>query len=196
MELTRSFLLFLLSVVFASRSALLYSLVTQPICTVPAACTSRTPWQQIALCFLLRDDLETIELATTDLLSHNMSVGVLSRTPKLRKFQCKDSIISTKIQRATDSLPKLEDLTVFCLLLKRSQGNSEYTIIIRSVTSWSLDYRRDQHPRSNLFLIFYLYISEDWLGSVLPRQDRKLLIPQAPLYQTDFYPHPASQGQR
>ena len=63
-----------------------------------------------------------LALVTTDLLSQKMSAAPSMGTPNIRNLYCSDSIISVAIRNAINSDPKLEDSTVFCLLLNQTTG--------------------------------------------------------------------------
>jgi hypothetical protein len=78
--------------------------------------------KQIELCFLFSMDDGIEELVTTDLLSHRTLVDPSTGIPNIRSLYRRDSIISVVIHRVTNSNPKLEDLTVFCLLLYHRIG--------------------------------------------------------------------------
>ena len=83
----------------------------------------------MTLCFLFNIDVGTLEVITTDLLSHTNSIGPSIGIPEHLSFYRSASTISVHIRSEMNSDPKLEASTVFCLLLYQNIGVRIYRSI-------------------------------------------------------------------
>ena len=95
-----------------NKSAKFSVVCTFAILKTPAATASLTLWYAIELCFFFKVDVGTVALVTTDLLSQKTFAAPSIGTPNIRSLYLRDSSISTQIQSAMNSEPKVDASTV------------------------------------------------------------------------------------
>ena len=93
--------------------------------------TSSLIGPSITLCFFAIINSGLVVFFTTSLLSQETLAGPLIGTPNNRSFYRNGTSKSFAVGRATNSLPKLEDLTVFCRL--KNQKNGAWSHFLRDL---------------------------------------------------------------
>jgi hypothetical protein len=92
------------------------------ICFASEATDLRTLWYAIMLYFFCRVDCGIVAFVTTFFLSQKQLVGPIIGIPMIQRLYHNASFISVAIFNVTNSLPKILDSIVFCLLEYQLMG--------------------------------------------------------------------------
>ena len=103
-------------------STRLVSLSSLDVRQIPDVTTSRHSWYATLWCFLCSTDSDVDEVLHTDSFSQNISAGLSIGTPNILNLYLSAVTSSNALFNAKNSEPKVDDSTVFYLLLNQIIG--------------------------------------------------------------------------